>query len=96
LDLIKKFQLSEELVAKYVVQVLEGLQYLHNQGVIHHDIKAANLLLTKNSVVKVADFGVAAQLSEANETKEEEDEPVGTPYWSLKIFFNFFFKWLLK
>ena len=83
--MIKKFQLTEELVARYVCQVLEGLQYLHEQGVIHHDIKAANLLLTKNSVVKVADFGVAAQLTEANETKEEEDHPVGTPYWSKKF-----------
>jgi serine/threonine protein kinase len=37
----------ESLVAVYISQVLEGLQYLHEQGVIHNDVKGANILTTK-------------------------------------------------
>jgi serine/threonine protein kinase len=53
------FHMQESLVARYVVQILWGLQYLHEQGVIHRDIKAANILTTKDGHVKLADFGVA-------------------------------------
>jgi serine/threonine protein kinase len=66
----------ESLVAKFVKQVLIGLNYLHNEGVIHRDIKGANILTTKSASIKLADFGVAAALTDA-----ESDNPVGTPYW---------------
>lgn len=53
-----------ELKAKvFVKQTLNGLRYLHEQGVIHRDIKAANLLLDANNVVKLADFGVSTKVS---------------------------------
>lgn len=56
----KRFGDFPELVCgSYVRQVLFGLQYLHTQGVLHRDIKGANILTTKNGVAKVADFGVA-------------------------------------
>lgn len=63
-------------MAKYVKQVLIGLNYLHNEGVIHRDIKGANILTTKDGGIKLADFGVAAALTDA-----ESENPVGTPYW---------------
>ncbi|KAK1385449.1 MAP3K epsilon protein kinase 1 [Heracleum sosnowskyi] len=68
----------ESLVAVYIVQVLEGLVYLHEQGVIHRDIKGANILLTKEGLVKLADFGVATKLTEADANTHSV---VGTPYW---------------
>ena len=76
--LIKKFgKFPEPLVATYVQQVLLGLDYLHSQGVIHRDIKGGNILTTKDGIVKLADFGVATNLTES----EKSNSVVGTPYW---------------
>ncbi|KAG9150778.1 hypothetical protein Leryth_002936 [Lithospermum erythrorhizon] len=68
----------ESLVSVYISQVLEGLVYLHEQGVIHRDIKGANILTTKEGLVKLADFGVATKLTEADVNTHSV---VGTPYW---------------
>lgn len=66
----------ENLVGLYMSQVLHGLLYLHEQGVIHRDIKGANILTTKQGLVKLADFGVATRT-----TTLHESSVVGTPYW---------------
>ncbi|KAI8113878.1 hypothetical protein M9434_002006 [Picochlorum sp. BPE23] len=76
----------ESLVAVYIDQVLQGLAYLHSQGVVHRDIKGANILTNKEGLVKLADFGVAARLEEApqydrGQSEEEYMQPAGTPYW---------------
>ncbi|CAG8468661.1 1497_t:CDS:2 [Scutellospora calospora] len=72
--ILEKFgKFPENLVAVYIKQVLEGLRYLHDQGVIHRDIKGANILATKEGRVKLADFGVATTKSDSN--------VVGSPYW---------------
>jgi serine/threonine protein kinase len=66
----------ENLVALYMSQALHGLLYLHEQGVIHRDIKGANILTTKEGLVKLADFGVATKASGL-----DQSSVVGTPYW---------------
>ncbi|KAI1875210.1 hypothetical protein JX265_004268 [Neoarthrinium moseri] len=68
----------ENLVGVYMTQVLQGLQYLHDQGVIHRDIKGANILTTKDGKVKLADFGVSTSTLAG---PDKENQVVGTPYW---------------
>lgn len=47
------------LIASYMCQLMDGLEYLHSQGTIHKDIKPSNLLLTTGGILKISDFGVA-------------------------------------
>ncbi|AQK71913.1 hypothetical protein ZEAMMB73_Zm00001d016905 [Zea mays] len=50
---------SEPQVKCYMQQLLCGLDHCHNRGVLHRDIKGANLLLDNNGILKIADFGLA-------------------------------------
>ncbi|CAH8464784.1 unnamed protein product [Schistosoma margrebowiei] len=70
--------LEEDCIAFVSRETLQGLNFMHNRGRIHRDIKGANILLTDNGHVKVADFGVAAQL---NTSIAKRTTLIGTPYW---------------
>ncbi|KAJ5626559.1 hypothetical protein N7528_003986 [Penicillium herquei] len=78
LDLLKPGVFNEAHVAIVCQQLLLGLDYLHTEGKIHRDVKAANVLLSNTGKVKLADFGVAAQLVNI---KSQRNTFVGTPFW---------------
>lgn len=66
--------MKEDEIAAICHDALQGLEYLHNLGRIHRDVKAGNILLTDDGTVKLADFGSSSMISPANSF-------VGSPYW---------------
>ncbi|MCO5607695.1 hypothetical protein L7F22_061894 [Adiantum nelumboides] len=69
--------LSELLVRSYVLSIVQGLKYLHLNGIVHCDIKAHNILIG-SSGVKIADFGAAKRIGKGRVSKSEFR---GTPLW---------------
>ena len=76
--LVQNFgSLHESTVVQYTFQLLQGLAYLHENNVLHRDIKCANLLLTVEGSVKLADFGSCKYMSGSNRKLSMH----GTPLW---------------
>lgn len=57
-------------VRQLMIQVLEGLAYLHNEGLVHRDIKPDNVLLTRDGKVKLADYGVSTSIRAVRSTEQ--------------------------
>uniref|UniRef100_A0A8C7ZZE4 non-specific serine/threonine protein kinase n=1 Tax=Oryzias sinensis TaxID=183150 RepID=A0A8C7ZZE4_9TELE len=70
--------LTEPQIRAVCRQTLQALTYLHENKIIHRDLKAGNILLSLDGDVKLADFGVSARNTK---TLQRRDSFIGTPYW---------------
>ena len=78
--MLRKYEkLEEPIIKSYTEQLLLGLEYLHANGIIHRDLKSANVLIGREGNIKITDFGSCKKFasSEKNYTKSMK----GSPYW---------------
>ena len=92
-ELIKRRKrLTEPEVRYYIIQLVSSLQYLHENLVIHRDLKLGNLFLDSHMRIKVGDFGLATRLTDASERRRTF---CGTPNYigkySILLYSIFFF-----
>lgn len=73
--------LKEQTIRRYTKQILHGLVYLHKSGIVHRDIKGANILVDPSGKVKLADFGCSKKFSNATVGTANYKSIVGTPWW---------------
>ena len=62
--------LYNDSVLKYLVQILEGVEFLHQNKIYHSDIKPANILYTAEANLKICDFGILTQLDNASSSSD--------------------------
>ncbi|KAA6364004.1 MAG: putative Serine/threonine-protein kinase dst2, partial [Streblomastix strix] len=73
-----KITLDETQISFVLREALKGIAFLHENKVIHRDIKAGNFLITSDGDVKLADFGISASLKM---TLDNRKTTIGSPYW---------------
>jgi tRNA A-37 threonylcarbamoyl transferase component Bud32 len=79
-QLIKRERyLSNEAAALIFYEVCKGLQYAHEKGVIHRDMKPGNILISNQGEVKLVDFGIATSLEHSEEGLTRDGMTLGTP-----------------
>ena len=74
-------RLDEAEAIRMVQQCAKALQHAHAQGLVHRDVKPKNLMLTRESVVKLADMGLAREVGDFATAAAEAGRAYGTPYY---------------
>lgn len=83
LSLVKQFSpLSMKIVKKFIKELLQALEYIHSKGIIHRDLKCANILIDQNSTIKLSDFGLSSLVN------SKSTQCVGSPYWMAPELFS--------
>ena len=77
-SLLRIGRIEEKYIGVIMRELLVALKGIHKENIIHRDIKAANVLISNDGSVKLCDFGVAAQLTQARVRRQTM---AGTPYW---------------
>jgi serine/threonine protein kinase len=59
----KNIQFDENLIRAVIKQILEGVNFLHERGLLHRDLKPENILISQEGTIKIADFDLSRELS---------------------------------
>ncbi|RWS06909.1 mitogen-activated protein kinase kinase kinase 4-like protein [Dinothrombium tinctorium] len=87
LESVVQLHLPEQIVRKYTRQLLEAVNMLHENGIVHRDIKSSNIFLTSDGKLKLGDFGCCMKLKNHTTLPGELNAFVGTPaYMAPEIF----------
>ena len=76
--IVKKNRLSEDESSYFFYQLINGIEYIHSRGIAHRDLKPENLLLSKNKILKIIDFG----LSNFYDGTKRLQTPCGSPCYA--------------
>ena len=76
--IIEEICLEDNEAAYYFYQLINGLEYMHKIGIVHRDLKPENLLINKNNILKIIDFG----LSNYYDKNKLLSTPCGSPYYA--------------
>ena len=82
--LVNYGSLNERLIANFVRQILQGLNYLHSKDIIHRDIKGANILVDNKGTVKISDFGISKRVEASSLLHPQPPFKRGGPRVSLQ------------
>ena len=78
--IVKNRRLYEGEASFFYYQLINGLEYIHSLGIVHRDLKPENLLLTKEHILKIIDFGLSNYFTK--DQKELLDTPCGSPCYA--------------
>lgn len=82
-------KIPEEIIWRYFFQSMDGLKYIHEQGIAHRDIKPANLFFTDRKEVTIGDFGIAKKMTNTKDENDESDQEGTLKYKAIEISFDY-------
>ena len=71
----------EREAVEIILQIAQALQHAHRRGLIHRDVKPANIVLTSDGIAKLADLGMARETDDAALARREKGLTIGTPFY---------------
>ncbi len=80
-DLHKNHAYEEQEAIQVVIQTASALEHAHGRGFVHRDVKPKNIMITNQNVVKLADMGLAREMSDKEAALAEAGRAYGTPYY---------------
>lgn len=82
MELIRSGQVTQDLALRLLPQVCDALQFAHEKGIVHRDVKPSNILVTRDGQVKIADFGLALLIHLETRLKTQSTLSLGTPEYA--------------
>jgi len=80
-DIVERKRYPESEALHVIYETALALEHAHQKGFIHRDVKPKNIMITKNSITKLADMGLARAVSDREAAEAEQGKAFGTPYY---------------